>query len=89
MMRGMRTTVTLDPDVAAKLRRLAQERGIPFKQALNGVLRAGLGVRGGARPYRTPARPLGLRPGIDLDKALHIAAGMEDEEIIRKLELRK
>jgi hypothetical protein len=85
----VRTTVTLDPDVAEKVRRLARERGVSFKEALNGALRAGLGARGAARPYRTPARPLGLRPGIDLDKALAIAAAQEDEEIIRKLELRK
>ena len=31
----MRTTVTLDPDVAAKLKAVARERGISFKQALN------------------------------------------------------
>ncbi|HEX9436466.1 MAG TPA: CopG family transcriptional regulator [Candidatus Limnocylindria bacterium] len=85
----MRTTVTLDPDVAAKLRRLARERGVSFKEAINGTLRAGLGARAVARPYRTPARALGLRPGIDLNKALSIAAAMEDEEIIRKLDLRK
>jgi hypothetical protein len=85
----VRTTVTLDPDVAEKVRRLARERGVSFKEALNAALRAGLGARGGTRPYRTPARPLGLRAGIDLDKALAIAAALEDEEIIRKLELRK
>lgn len=86
----MRTTVTIDPDVAAKLRRVARERGIPFKEALNGALRVGLGGKGiEARPYRVPARRLELRSGIDLDKALRAAAGLEDEETIRKLELRK
>lgn len=85
----MRTTVSLDPDVAAKLRRLARERGVSFKEALNGALRAGLGARAAGRAYRTPARVLGLRQGIDLDKALSIAAAMEDEELIRRLELRK
>ena len=85
----MRTTVTIDPDLAAKLRRIARERGISFKEALNTALRAGTGAPGAAHPYRLPARRLGLRPGIDLDKALHLAAALEDEEIIRKLELRK
>lgn len=86
----MRTTVTIDPDLAAKLRRIARERGISFKEALNAMLRAGMGARAGtARPYRLPARRLGLRPGIDLDKALHLAAVLEDEETIRTLELRK
>lgn len=86
----MRTTVNIDPDLAAKLRRIARERGTSFKEALNSVLRAGIGAQGGtARPYRVRARPLGLRPGIDIDKALRLAATMEDEEIIRRLEVRK
>lgn len=86
----MRTTVSIDPDLAAKLRRIAQERGISFKEALNTVLRDGMGAeRGPARPYRLRPRRLGLRPGIDLDKALRLAAELEDEETVRKLELRK
>lgn len=89
-MRQMRTTVTIDPDLAAKLRRIARERGISFKEALNTMLRAGIGARAdAARPYRLRARRLGLRPGIDLDKALRLAAALEDEETVRTLELRK
>jgi Ribbon-helix-helix protein, copG family len=85
----MRTTVTIDPDLDAKLRRIAQERGISFKEALNAALREGLGVHASTRRYRLPARPLGLRPGIDLDRALRLASALEDEETVRKLELRK
>lgn len=36
-----------------------------------------------------PTRPLGLHPGIDLDRALRLASALEDDEIARKLELRK
>jgi hypothetical protein len=32
---------------------------------------------------------MGVRPGIDLTQALRMADALEDEEIIRKLELRK
>jgi hypothetical protein len=86
----MRTTVDIHPDLAAKLRSIAQERDISFKEALNAMLRAGLGSETAtARPYRITARRLGLRPGIDLDRALHLAAAMDDEEFIRKAELRK
>lgn len=86
----MRTTVTLDPDLAAKLRALARERGESFKQTLNDILRRGLSGGGGAgRPYRLKTRPLGIRPGVDLDRALGLAAELEDAETIRKLELRK
>ncbi len=86
----MRTTVTLDPDVAARLRALGAERGISFKEALNSTIRLGLrSEEGAARPYEVPARPLGLRQGIDLDKALRLAGELEDAELVRKLELRK
>jgi hypothetical protein len=86
----MRTTVTLDPDVAAKLKSYARERGISFKQALNQAVRAGLGAsRRSARRFEQYTQPMGLRPGFDLDKALKLAAALEDEEIVRKLEVRK
>jgi len=82
--------VTLDADVAAKLRAVARERGTSFKEALNSTLRMGLGAgRRPARAYELPTFRMGLRPGIDLDKALRLAAQLEDEEIVRKLELRK
>lgn len=86
----MRTTVRIDPDLAARLRRIARERGVSFKEALNGALRAGMGQPvGTGRPYRLRTRRLGLRPTIDLDKGLRLATAMEDDETIRKLELRK
>ena len=86
----MRTTITLDRDVADRLRALVRERGLPFKQVVNDVLRRGLhdGPRAPER-FHVEARPLGLRPGIDLDHALELAARLEDEETLRKLELRK
>jgi hypothetical protein len=86
----MRTTVTLDPDVAAKLKAVARERGISFKQALNSAVRAGLGgPRQARRAFKQYSQPMGLRPGFNLDKALQLAAALEDEEIVRKLERRK
>lgn len=85
----MRTTVTIDDGLAARLRALARERGVSFKEALNATLRAGLSAGSGAHPYSVPARQLGLRPGIDLDQALQLAAQLEDDEVVRKLELRK
>ena len=86
----MRTTVTLDPDVAAKLKAVARARGISFKQALNQAVRAGLGgPRRSGRRFEQSTHPMGLRPGVDLDKALKLASALEDEEIARKLEVRK
>ena len=90
MMHTMRTTITLDPDVAVRLRALARERGEPFKTTVNAVLRRGLSDdEPRARPFVVRARPLGLRQGVDLDRALALAAELEDQETIRKLELRK
>lgn len=89
-MMPIRTTVTLDPDVAQQLKSLARRRNLSFKAALNSTVRAGLAAeRGGGRPYRAPVRPMGLRPGVDLTHALQMAESLEDEEITRKLELRK
>jgi hypothetical protein len=86
----VRTTLTLDPDVADRLRALARERGLPFKQVVNAVLRRGLDDGSGARqPFQIEGRALELRSGIDLDQALELAARLEDEETLRKLELRK
>ena len=87
----MRTTITLDPDLAARLRKLSAERGTSFKATVNATLRAGLdtSAQSRRRGYSEQSRPLGIRPGVDLTKALRLAAELEDEETIRELELHK
>jgi hypothetical protein len=87
----MRTTVTLDPDVAAKLKEETRKRGISFKEALNSSVRRGLDRRGrtDGKPYKVRTAKLGARPGVNLDKALRLAGELEDEEILRKMALRK
>lgn len=81
----MRTTVTLDPDTAALLREAVHERGVSFKQALNDAVRAGLTGRPQAKPYRLETADLGP-PSVPVTKALQLAADLEDEELIRRLE---
>lgn len=75
----MRTTVTLDPDVDVLLKQAMRERGLPFKQALNEALRAGL-VRtdNAAVPFGQRTFQLG-RPRVDLTKALALAGELEDQ----------
>lgn len=85
----MRTTVTLDDDLADRVKQLAAERGLSFKEALNRALRDGLALETTPRPFRTKARALELRRGVDVTKALRLAGELEDEEIARKLELGK
>ena len=83
----MRTTVTLDPDVAATLKRLMRERNTTFKALLNATLRAGLGQQAGAaRPFMVRARSWGTRPGVSFHKALQLADAVEDQDTMRKWE---
>jgi hypothetical protein len=84
----MRTTVTLDPDVHALLRKLMRERGLSFKEAVNAAIRAGLAPKAEATEARTPTFDLG-EPQVPLEKALRLAGELEDEELLRKLSLRK
>jgi predicted transcriptional regulator len=88
-VRTVRTTVTLDDDLAAELQRLARERGAAFKDVLNATIRAGLGRSSVPREFRVRSKAMGLRPGVDLTRALQIASEDEDAETRRKLALRK
>jgi hypothetical protein len=86
----VRTTVTLDPDLAVRLKDVARQRRISFRAAINGAIRAGLATEIEAkRTYREKSRDLGVQPGIDVRKALRLAAMLEDEATIQKLALRK
>jgi hypothetical protein len=85
----VRTTIDLDPDVDARLRALARERGVPLRTVINDALRAGTHPQRGRDRYVLPAYRLEIRPGVNIDKALQLAAEDEDREIIRKLDLRK
>ena len=72
----MRTTLTLDPDVAAKARQGAAQLGKPFKEVVNMALRTGLDAvlaPPAAKPYRTRPRPLGLREGLSYDSIADLA----------------
>ena len=84
----MRTTVTLEPDTDAAVRRLMRERGLTFKEAINEAIRQGVAPAPTTKPFETTAHEMGA-PAVPVDKALRLAAELEDEEIIRKLALRK
>lgn len=88
----MRTTLTLEKDLALALRAEARRSGRPLKAIVNEALRAGLAARTrrAARRYRlAPVSLGGVVAGVDLDKALRLADALEDDAIARKLELRK
>ena len=87
----MRTTTTLDPDVEHLLHQTMRERGISFKEALNDAVRSGLtlSARKRARGFVQKTYSLGAERHFRWDKALAVAAAMEDEELIRKVQVRK
>ncbi|HET9692335.1 MAG TPA: hypothetical protein VFP61_14380 [Acidimicrobiales bacterium] len=77
----MRTTVTLDADTEAMVRRRMRERGESFKQALNGAIRDSV-QRRPAPDF--PTAKMGV-PAVNLDRALQLAAELEDDEVVRKM----
>ena len=83
MLRCMRTTLTLDADVAALLRRLHQAHGGSFKAVVNDALRQGLRQLitppGPAAHYRTPTVDLGRCLTGSLDDVAEVLAVAEDE----------
>jgi hypothetical protein len=78
----MRTTVTLDADTEALVRRRMRERDVSFKQAVNDAIREGLAPKT-TRTFRTETARMGV-PTVNLDRALQLAGTLEDEELIRK-----
>jgi hypothetical protein len=85
----MRTTLTLDDELAGLLKRRARELGIPFKEAVNRTIRAGLGeaatTRGQPAPKTIP-HSFGFRPGVDLDKLGQLMDELEAEAFADKLD---
>jgi plasmid stability protein len=77
----MRTTLTLDDDVAAKLRAEMRRSGKSLKDTVNEILRLGLNSKK-KRPvrerFRVRARDLGrLRPGLSLDNVSDLLEQLE------------
>ena len=60
------------------------ERGVSFKEALNDAIRSGAGSGPASKPFRTETAALG-ESRVNLDRALQIAADLEDDELVRKL----
>ncbi len=89
----MRTTLTIDDTIARELREIVHRSGKSFKTVVNEALQAGIEnnrIAAASKRYRLKPVAMGeVTGGYDLDKALHLADRLEDEEIARKLQLRK
>lgn len=78
----MRTTLTLDEDVAAKLKAEARSSGRSFREVVNEALRRGLAKGRDGKPppaaFKVAARDLGeLRAGLSLDSTADLVEQVE------------
>lgn len=79
----MRTTLTLDEDVADRTKTLADKLGKPFKNIVNQALRVGLQqieAPTKQRRYRTKPHAMGLRKGFSLDNVQELLSQLEGDE---------
>jgi predicted transcriptional regulator len=74
----MRTTVTLDDDVAAAVRQLREDRHIGVSEAINELARAGLRRRRERQVFRQDSVDLGLR--IDVSNVAEALEFLEDDK---------
>lgn len=83
----MRTTLTLDDDIAEKLRELAHRRRLPFKEVVNSVLRRGLAAQDrraeSGRAFRIDVFRSPFRPGVDPLKLNQLSDELEAEGFAR------
>ena len=80
----MRTTLTLEDDLAGRLVQIARETQQPFKAVVNEALRRGLAERAPlVSPFDYQAHPGNLLPGTD-DRRLNELAWQLDEERFQK-----
>ena len=88
----MRTTLRIDDDLMRELRRRAQEEHLSLGNLVSRLLRLALEEgstkRRAGRRHREKVFSMG-RPSLDLDKALALAASLEDQASVEKLALRK
>jgi plasmid stability protein len=85
----MRTTLTIDDDLAGILQKKAGLHGHSFKEVVNETLRAGLAASGNLTlkrsAFKVVARPLGLKAGYDPDKMNQLVDELEVEDYLRKM----
>lgn len=86
----MRTTLTLDSDVARLLEDAVHRERRPIKQVVNDALRRGLTTPGPRRrPYQVKVHHSALRPGLDLAGFNKLADELEDEAILQRARHRR
>jgi hypothetical protein len=82
----MRTTLTLDPDVAERIRQALASGKVTLKEVVNRALRAGLNpgtASAKARPFRVEPHASGYKAGVDALKLNQLADELEAGEFTR------
>ncbi len=82
----MRTTLTLDDDLAGILQRRAKQLGQSFKEVVNSTLRNGLAAKVIDKKPSVTVRPhdFGTSPGIDLDRLNQLVDELAADDYMRK-----
>jgi hypothetical protein len=76
----MRTTLTIDDDIAAKLKsKVKKSKDKSFKEVVNETLRLGLMAEQETpiKPFKIKARNLGAHPGLNFDKISELLEQIE------------
>lgn len=84
----MRTTLTIDDDIAAILEKESVRKGLKFKTLINKMLRRGLEleeIKAPSQKITIPTFEMGLKPGIDPDKMNQLVDILEVEEFSKKI----
>ncbi len=84
----MRTTVTLDPDVAEYIREACHKRNKSFKRVLNDALRESLKPASTQKPGLLAPRSMGQAPGVDPRRLSELADDLEAEAYLAAEEQR-
>ena len=88
----MRSTVRIDDDLMMELKELAHREHVSQTRMLNRLLPEGIQASRQRRAkkdlYKETTIAMGT-PRVELDKALALVADLDDEEILRKVALRK
>ena len=86
----MRTTLTLDPDNAARLERLRKDRDASLKEVVNDAIRRGLNALDAPtqdhKTFKIPVVDLGPPLFTDVKEALRM---LDEEDDLRKMGLLK
>lgn len=87
MMVSMRTTLTIDDDLAGILQKKAGQQGHSFKEVVNETLRKGLAESLKTKKHKIIVRPHdfgAIRAGLDMDRMNQLVDEFEVEDYLRK-----